>query len=74
MRVTEQLIRRQNEKKRRQADPSWEEEETMTYASWRRQKPLNQQAGVLNQGKMEGINTRKSVFDSTAVFETRSER
>ncbi len=40
----------------------------MTYAPQKRQKPLNQQPGVFKQGKMEGINTRKSVFEEKAVF------
>ena len=45
----------------------------MTYTSWKRQKPLNQQPGGFNQGKMEGINTRKNIFDETAVFNTASD-
>ena len=73
MRVTEQLIRHRNEKKRKESSAVSEEEETMTYPSWKRQKPLNQQPGGFNQGKMEGINTRKNIFDETAVFNTASD-
>ena len=73
MRVTEQLIRHRNEKKRKESSAVSEEEETMTYSSWKRQKPLNQQPGGFNQGKMEGINTRKNIFDETAVFNTASD-
>lgn len=73
MRVTEQLIRHRNEKKRKESSAVFEEEETMTYTSWKRQKPLNQQPGGFNQGKMEGINTRKNIFDETAVFNTASD-
>ncbi|MCI8727627.1 MAG: hypothetical protein HFG66_16245 [Hungatella sp.] len=73
MRVTEQLIRHRNEKKRKESSAVSEEEETMTYTSWKRQKPLNQQPGGFNQGKMEGINTRKNIFDETAVFNTASD-
>ena len=72
MRVTEQLIRHRNEKKRKESSAVSEEEETMTYTSWKRQKPLNQQPGGFNHGKMEGINTRKNIFDETAVFNTAS--
>ena len=73
MRVTEQLIRHRNEKKRKESSAVSEEEETMTYTSLKRQKPLNQQPGGFNQGKMEGINTRKNIFDETAVFNTASD-
>lgn len=73
MRVTEQLIRHRNEKKRKESSAVSEEEETMTYTLWKRQKPLNQQPGGFNQGKMEGINTRKNIFDETAVFNTASD-
>ena len=73
MRVTEQLIRHRNEKKRKESSAVSEEEETITYTSWKRQKPLNQQPGGFNQGKMEGINTRKNIFDETAVFNTSSD-
>ena len=62
-----------NEKKRKESSAVSEEEETMTYTSWKRQKPLNQQPGGFNQGKMEGINTRKNIFDETAVFNTASD-
>ena len=73
MRVTEQLLRHRNEKKRKESSAVSEEEDTMTYTSWKRQKPLNQQPGGFNQGKMEGINTRKNIFDETAVFNTASD-
>jgi len=69
MRVTERLIRDTNQKnKRKAAPPSEEEEETTTYALQKRQVPLNHQKGVFHQGTFEGINTKKSVFDETAVF------
>ena len=71
MQLTERLIRDTGAKmKRKNALPSEEEEDTMTYASRDRQKPLNRQAGVFHQQKLEGINTAGSVFDETAVFRT----
>ena len=71
MRVTEQLIRDANRKKRQQAGFfDEEEEETMTYASWKPQKPLNRRPGPFSQQKMTGINSRESVFDQNAVFRT----
>lgn len=75
MQLTERLIRDTSGKmKRKNALPFEEEENTMSYAPRDRQKPLNQQAGVFHQQKMEGINTRRSVFDETAVFITRERR
>ena len=69
MRVTERLIRDKKKKnKKKTALFSEEEEETMTYAPREVKKPLNQQKGAFDQGKFEGINTKKSVFDETAVF------
>lgn len=71
MQLTERLIRDTGMKmKRKNALPFEEEEDTMSYASRDRQKPLNRQAGVFNQQKLEGINTAGSVFDETAVFRT----
>lgn len=71
MQLTERLIRDTGKKnKGRNALSSEEEENTMSYALRDRQKPLNQQAGVFHQQKLEGINTRGSVFDETAVFRT----
>lgn len=71
MQLTERLIRDTGMKmKRKNALPSEEEEDTMSYASRDRQKPLNRQAGVFHQQKLEGINTAGSVFDETAVFRT----
>lgn len=71
MQLTERLIRDTGMKmKRKNALPFEEEEDTMTYASRDRQKPLNRQTGVFHQQKLEGINTGRSVFDETAVFRT----
>lgn len=75
MHLTERLIRDTSGKmKRKNALPFEEEEDTMTYAPRERQKPLNQQAGVFQQQKLGGINTRRSVFDETAVFTTKERR
>ena len=62
MRVTERLIRDTNQKnKKRTARFSEEEEETMTYAPRKLQKPLNQQEGPFSQGIFEGLNTKECV-------------
>lgn len=75
MQLTERLFRDTGRKmKGKNVQPLDEEEDTMSYASRDRQKPLNQQAGVFHQQKLEGINTRKSVFDETAVFITGERR
>ena len=47
-----------------------EEEETLTYFPRTRQRAVNQEPGAFGSAMGEGINTRKSVFDDTAVFET----
>lgn len=71
MQLTERLIRDTSGKmKRKNAQPFEEEENTVSYASRDRQKPLNRQTGVFHQQKLEGINTRRSIFDETAVFMT----
>ena len=71
MDVTERLIRKRNENKGKQTG-TFQEEETMSYASWKRQEPLNRQAGAFHQGKLEGINSRKSIFDEKAIFDSTS--
>ena len=70
MQLTERLIRDTGMKMKRKSVLPSEEEDTMSYASRDRQKPLNRQAGVFHQQKLEGINTAGSVFDETAVFRT----
>lgn len=74
MRVSEQLAReaRRKEEKRRQAPP--EEEETLTYKKKTWARPVNQAPSVFDTHKFRGINTQDSVFDTTAVFHTKSMR
>ncbi len=72
MKVTDLLIRENQEKKKKkqQADFSDEEEETYTYQERPRQTSLNEGPQVMTGKTFEGINSRKSVFDRTAVFHT----
>lgn len=74
MRVTERLIR-QNQKKANRRKTYPEEEETMTYKKRESIGSLNRERGVFDS-RFSGINTEKSVFDQTAVFQTgkRNER
>lgn len=72
MRVTERLIRdtqKQNERRRISRDEA--EEETYTYQNRVKSPSLQENPGVFTRKKLEGINTRGSVFDETAVFHTR---
>jgi hypothetical protein len=69
MRVTDKLIqdaKKREKRKKIQGD----EEETLTYFPRTRQRAVNQELGAFGSAMGEGINTRKSVFDDTAVFET----
>ncbi len=69
MRVTDKLIqdaKKREKRKKIQGD----EEETLTYFPRTRQRAVNQEPGAFGSAMGEGINTRKSVFDDTAVFET----
>lgn len=75
MRVLERLIQDNEKQKKRKQTYGQEEddEETMTYMYRKRQPFLNENAGVFSGKNLEGINTRKSVFDETAVFTVRKE-
>lgn len=70
MRVTEALLRQNNQKKRK--PPAPEEEETLRYRereleSW----SLNRAGGVFATPFEGGLDTRESAFDRQAVFRTR---
>ncbi len=72
MRVTERLIRDTNQKnKRRKKEASDDGEETLTYMPKPRVRFINDSPDIFSGKMTEGINTQKSVFDRTAVFETR---
>ena len=70
MRVTDKLIQDAKKREKRKNIQGDEEEETLTYFSRTRQRAVNQEPGAFGSAMGEGINTRKSVFDDTAVFET----
>ena len=67
MRVTDRLIR-DNQKKQQRRKAISAEEDTLTYMQRKRQTSLNREPGVF-ESKFQGINTEKSVFDRTAVFQ-----
>lgn len=70
MRVTDKLIQDAKKREKRKKIQGDEEEETLTYFPRTRQRAVNQEPGAFGSAMGEGINTRKSVFDDTAVFET----
>ena len=71
MRVTEQLLREAGRKRRKKSGEAWEEEEeSMAYQTRKTQSPINTSPGAFQNGTLEGINTRESVFDRSALFRT----
>ena len=66
MRLDDRLAAQQKKKKGAANIP--EEEETLTYRTYSRETALNREQGVFQNQTFEGINTRKSIFDRTAVF------
>lgn len=70
MRVTEKLLL-QNNKKRNKKPDDFQNEETMTYGVRKKKQDINGlQGGIFQSSIKEGINTRKSIFDSKASFHT----
>lgn len=67
MRVTDRLIEDAKRKKKYQ-EIRETEEETLTYFRRKKRVAVNQEEGVFGSVMGDGINTRKSVFDETAVF------
>lgn len=65
MRLDDRLAAQQ---KKKRAGNIPEEEETLTYRAYSRETALNREQGIFQNKTFEGINTRKSVFDRTAVF------
>ena len=70
MRVTEKLLLQNNKKKNKKTD-DYQNEETMTYGVRRKKQDINALQGSKFQASIkEGINTKKSIFDSKASFHT----
>lgn len=67
MRLDDRLAMQQR-KGRKQGNPVPDEEETLTYRTYRRESALNGEQGVFKGKTFEGINTQQSIFDRTAVF------
>ena len=70
MRVTDRLIQDAKKREKRRRAPGDEAEETYTYLPRTRQKAVNQEPGAFGSAMREGINTRRSAFDESAVFRT----
>lgn len=68
MRVTDRLIEDAKQKKKQQKTIETEEE-TLTYAQKKKRSDINQEMGVFGSVMGDGINTRKSIFDKTAIFQ-----
>lgn len=68
MRVTDKLIQDAKKRDKRRGAPGDSEEETYTYFPRTRQRAVNEEPGAFGTAMREGINTRKSVFDESAVF------
>lgn len=70
MRVTDKLIHDAKKKREKNRLLPEEEEETFTYRIREKSGAVNQEPGAFGSAMEKGINTRKSVFDEGAVFET----
>ncbi|MDE6961466.1 MAG: hypothetical protein K2P27_11480 [Lachnospiraceae bacterium] len=68
MRVTDKLIQDAKKREKKRNVQRDDEEETYTYFPRMRREALNQSQGAFGSVLEEGINTRKSVFDESAVF------
>lgn len=74
--INDELIRKNKQKNERDIKIGSgyydEEEETYMYDVRKSQPFINESAGVFDIRKQTGINTAKSAFDRTAVFNTHS--
>lgn len=71
MRLDDRLAMQQRRGKK-QGNPAPEEEETLTYRTYRREGALNEEQGVFKGKTFEGINTQQSIFDRTAIFHSKT--
>ena len=74
MRVTDKLIHDAKKKKEKNRSLPEEEEETFTYRIREKSRSVNTEPGAFGSAMEQGINTRKSIFDETAVFCTDTEQ
>lgn len=72
MRLSERLVKQNEEIVKRNKIDLKEEEETMTYMSRKVQSPLNQKKSDFDDDD-KSINIQKSIFDRTALFHIESE-
>ena len=73
MRIDDRLVKQNKEKEKAKKRSFEDDEETLTYMRRNRMMPLNEQKGAFTDNVNGGINTQKSIFDRTAIFNTRGE-
>lgn len=74
MRVTDKLIADAKKREGKNRRLQEEEEETYTYRKAEKYRAVNAEPGSFGSVLEQGINTRKNVFDDTAVFDTGTKR
>ncbi len=72
MRIDDRLVKQNRELAKKRKQQFEEDEEWLTYAVRQRMTPINKDKGVFPE-ESSGINTRKSVFDRTAIFNTQGD-
>ena len=70
MKVTDRLIQDTRKKEKKHRAHLKEEEEICTYRTRVRHEAVNREPGAFGTVLGEGLNTRRNVFDETAVFHT----
>ncbi len=63
---------KEKQKQRKQNSSQEEEEDTMAYMARKKERFLNEESDTFSRTSLEGINTKRSVFDETTVFRTKS--
>ena len=73
MRIDDRLAKQNRDlaKKKKQQQLE-EDEEWLTYAVRQRMAPINKDKGIFPE-ESSGINTRKSIFDRMAIFNTQGD-
>ena len=72
MRIDDRLVKQNRELAKKKKQRLEEDEEWLTYAVRQRMTPINKDKGIFPD-ESSGINTRKSVFDRTAIFHTQGD-
>lgn len=70
-------VKKQQNRKQQAARQPYPDDDVELEMNLPKMAPLNTDKGVFDQGREKyfgGINTKKSVFDSTAVFHTKQDK